>query len=73
MPITDFTIEETNLVAMYDSGTQAATLARIADALPDMDDEIRSIAVNASWKLAALNEKTYAQTAFIPADETDEG
>ena len=71
MSIMDFTVEEINLVAIYDSGTLAATLAEIAAALPDMDDDVQSIARSASRKLAALNEEIYSQTAFIPADETD--
>ena len=71
MSIMDFTVEEINLVAIYKADTAAATLAEIAAALPDMDDDVRSIARSASWKLAALNEKIYSKTVFIPADETD--
>ena len=72
MLIGNFTVEEINLVAIYLGETRAATLARIADALPDMDAEFQTIAESASRKLAALEEQEYAETAFIPADETDE-
>jgi len=72
MSIMNFTVEETNLIAMYDAGTLAATLMRIADALPDMDADMAAIAISANRKLAALTEEIYGETAFIPADE-DEG
>ena len=71
MSIMNFTVEEINLIAIYDSGTLAATLAQIAATLPDMDEDMRAIAENASRKLAALNEELYDQISFIPADETD--
>ena len=71
MSTVNFTVEETNLIAIYDSGTLAAMLTQIAAAFPDMDGDMRTIAANASRKLAALNEEIYSQTAFIPADETD--
>jgi hypothetical protein len=66
-----FTVEEINLIAIYKTDTQAATLARIAAALPDMGDEIQVIAENASRKLAALAEPEYSALSFISADETE--
>jgi len=66
-----FTVEETNLVAIYKADTSAATLARIAAALPDMDNDIWAIAESASRKLAALTEPEYSALSFAPDDETD--
>ena len=71
MLIGNFTVEEINLIAIYLEDKRAATLARIAAALPDMDEEFLTIAQSASRKLAALEEQEYAETAFIPTDETD--
>ena len=71
MSILDFTVEEINLVAIYKADTSAATLAEIAAALPDMDNDMRIIAQSASRKLAALTELEYAALSFAPADETD--
>lgn len=71
MTVVNFTVEESNLVAMYKTDTAAATLARIAAALPDMDADMRSIGEQASRKLAALTELEYAALTFTPADETD--
>jgi len=71
MSIMNFTVEETNLVAIYKANTRAATLARIADALPYMDEDMRTIAEQGAAKLAALTEPEYAALTFAPADETD--
>jgi hypothetical protein len=68
-----FTVEETNLIAIYKEETAAATLARIAAALPDMDADMRAIAESASRKLAGLTEPEFAALSFTPADEADEG
>jgi len=69
MSIMDFTVEETNLVAIYKENTQAGTLARIAAALPFMDGDMRMIAESASRKLAALSVAEFAALSFTPADE----
>ena len=71
MSIMDFTVEETCLVAIYRRDTAAATLERIAAALPDMDGEMQSIAEGASRKLAALTAPEFAAYSFAPEDETD--
>jgi len=67
----DFTVEEINLVAIYKEDTAAATLARIAAALPDMDGDMRTIAESASRKLAGLTEPEFTALSFAPAEETD--
>ena len=72
MSIMNFTVEETNLIAIYKEDTQAATLAQIAAALPEIyDEDIITIAESASRKLAALTEPEYSALTFAPADETD--
>jgi len=72
MSIINFTVEETNLIAIYKEDTAAATLARIAAALPEIyDEDIITIAESASRKLAALTEPEYSALTFAPADETD--
>jgi hypothetical protein len=71
MNIMDFTVEETNLIAIYEAETKAATLKRIADALPHMVGDMREIAESASHKLAVLTENELAETPFIPTDNFD--
>ena len=70
MSIYDFTVEEVNLIAIYKADAKGKTLARIADALPDMDEDTRIIAKGASRKLAALTEPEFSLLPFTPADET---
>ena len=72
MTILNFTVEETNLIAIYRAGTQAETLARIDTALPDMEDDIRTIAESAYRKLIALTEPEFTILSFTPAEDTDE-
>jgi len=70
----NFTAEEINLIAIYKSDTVAATLARIAAELPDMEDEdIITIAESASRKLSTLTEPEFAALSFAPADEDERG
>jgi len=72
MSIMNFTVEEINLIAIYKEDRLAATLARIAAALPELyDEDIITIAESASRKLAALTEPEYSALTFAPADETD--
>lgn len=72
MSIMNFTVEEINLIAIYKADTAAATLARIAAALPELyDEDIITIAESASRKLAALTEPEYSALSFAPADETE--
>jgi hypothetical protein len=71
--IRKFTVEETNIIAMYIGNTRAETIDNIADALPQIyDEDIITIAESASHKLATLEEQEFAESSFIPADETEE-
>jgi hypothetical protein len=72
MIIFDFTVEETNLIAIYKADTRTATLARIAAALPDMDADFFPIAEGATQKLRAISDGDFNAAIFSPADE-DEG
>jgi 3-hydroxy-3-methylglutaryl CoA synthase len=67
----NFSVEETNLIAIYKTETAAATLARIAAALPDMDEDMITIAEGASRKLAELTEPEFSALSFTTAEETD--
>jgi len=71
MSMFNFTVEETNLIAIYKTDAKEKTLARISGALPDMDNDMRIIAESASRKLAALTEAEFSLLPFTPADETD--
>ena len=67
-----FTVEETNLIAMYLGNTRTDTIMQINAALTFIDDkEIYSIAESAISKLAMLDEQEFAEYSFILADETE--
>ena len=72
MLINTFTVEETNIIAMFLGAKRIDTIKRIAAALPLMDADIACIAAKAAQKLIALEEKKYAENSFVPADETEE-
>jgi len=73
MPIMNFTVEEINVISIYKADTLAATLARIAEALPFIyDEDILTIAESVLRKLAVLTEPDFAALSFAPADEGDE-
>jgi len=69
MSIITFTVEEINIIAIYRADTLGATLTRIAEASPYMDEDILTIAESAAWKLTALTERDFTELSFVPADE----
>ena len=71
MPNTNFTVEEINLIAIYESDTLATTLEWIDAALEYMDEDTITIAENATRKLSALTEPEFTTMQFTPTD--DEG
>ena len=70
MTIIDFTVEEVNMIAIYKADTLTVTLTQIADAVPDMDADMRVIVRSVSRKLATLSEPEFSTLLFSPADET---
>jgi hypothetical protein len=70
----NFTVEETNLIAIYKADTLAATLAGIDEAIPDIyDEDIITIAETASRKLSALTDSEFAALSFELDEDADEG
>ena len=71
MTIMDFTVEETNLIAIYREQEKTATISLIAEAYPHMEEEMQEIADSVDRKLAGMNSDEYAGYAFSPADDDD--
>jgi len=68
----NFTVEESNFIAIYETDTLVSTQARINGALPDIyDKDMIAIAINANRKLSMLSESAFAALDFILADETE--
>ena len=68
-----FTIEQENILCMYDTSSRAALTNDIRAAMPDFDDpEICDIAGNAIKKLAAMSDAEFSALTFSPAYYSDE-
>ena len=70
-----FTVEESNLICMYNTGTRAGTLAGLRMLLPFIDDPVmRAIVDSAAAKLGGMADTEYAAIAFEPVhpDAEDE-
>lgn len=69
-----FTVEEINLLCIYDTTTRAGLLADLRQALPDIyDPELREIVDTAAAKLEAMTDGEYIEVkpGLIPADDYD--
>lgn len=64
-----FTVEETNLISIYNEGGKAQLTANITAALPFMDADMRELAKRTILKIDALTVEEYAELAVYAADE----
>ena len=65
----NFTIEEINLLSIYDEGGKQGFTENINAALPYMDEDMRELAKRTLSKVEALSEEKYAELAALAADE----
>ena len=64
-----FTVEETNLLSIYNEGGKQAVIDNINAALSYMDADMRQLAARTLKKIAPLSEAEYAELAVYTADE----
>jgi len=64
-----FTVEEMNLISIYNEGGKAQLTASITTALPFMDEDMKELAGRTIRKIDALTEAEYAELAVYAADE----
>lgn len=64
-----FTVEETNLLSIYNEGSKRSLIENINAALPYMEEDMRNLAKRALSKVAGLTEEEYAEFAICAADE----
>ena len=64
-----FTVEEMNLISIYNEGGKAQLTGNITAALPFMDADMRELAERTLAKVDALTEAEYAGLAVYAADE----
>jgi len=69
-----FTIEEINLMCIFDTSSRDALAAELAAAMPEFDEpELIEIAENALAKLAAMNDADFGGLDLYPVyDDYDE-
>ena len=65
----NFTIEEINLLSIYDEDGTQGFAGNINAALPYMDEDMRELAKRTLSKVEALSEEEYAGLAALAADE----
>ena len=65
----NFTIEEINLLSIYDEGGKQGFTENINAALPYMDEDMRELAKRTLSKVETLSEEEYAGLAALAADE----
>ena len=63
------TVEETNLLSIYNEGGKRALIENVNAALPDMDADMRELAKRTLSKVDALTDEEYAGLAVYAADE----
>ena len=63
------TVEETNLLSIYNEGGKRALIENVNAALPYMDADMRELAKRTISKVDALTDEEYAGLAVYAADE----
>lgn len=65
----NFTVEETNLLSIYMTGSKEGLILAMNAALPFMDGEMRDFATRTLAKVERMTEAEFAGLAVYPADE----
>ena len=63
------TVEEENLLSVYNTGCKRELFERVNAALPFMDGDMQELAVRALQKIDALTEAEFAGLAVFAADD----
>ena len=63
------TVEETNLLSIYNEGGKRGLIENINAALPFMDEDMRELANRTLSQVDALTEEEYAELAIYAAEE----
>ena len=64
-----FTVEEENLICLYHNADRRRTMGKITAALPDMDENMRSLAQQTLSKLERMTDSNYDNQTFQFTDE----
>lgn len=73
MNTSTFTVEEENLVCIFDTSSRDTLIGGIREAMPDFDEpELREIAENVLHKLETMSDLEFSAIYFTPAYFDDE-
>lgn len=65
----NFTVEETNLLSIYMTGSKEGLVVAMNAALPFMDGEMRGFAARTLAKVERMGEAEFAELPIYAADE----
>ena len=65
----NFTVEETNLLSIYMTGSKEGLVVAMKAALPFMEGEMRDFAARTLAKVERMTEAEFVGLAVYPADE----
>jgi len=70
-----FTVEEMNLICVFDTNDRAALVTAMRDTMPDFEnDDMREIAQTTLAKLEGMTDEAFAALIMTPAyDGPDDG
>lgn len=69
--MTRFSVEETNLMSIYHTGTRQKLIGEMTAALPDMDTDFQELTRRVVNKLEGMSDSDFSQLPLDPADEDD--
>lgn len=71
--IEQFTVEEINLLCIFDTQNRTKLISELSEAITDMeDDEMFEIAQNALNKVSKMSDENFATLEFYPEYGDDE-
>ncbi len=68
---TRFTVEETNLISIYIYEDRTSLIEEMSDALPYMDEDMRSLADRTLEKLRTMTDEEFAEFDVYAADDEE--
>lgn len=69
----DFTVEELNLMCVFDCTDRTAIVDGIRDSLPYVyEPEMKAIMQTVISKVEQMTHEQFSQVVFVPADEFDD-
>ncbi len=68
-----FTMEEENLICMFDTGSRTALISDLRGVMPDFDEpELREIAESALRKLDGMSDADFSALIFAPEYDSED-